>query len=117
MPVATLMMAFASMAMPSFIFKFYPYYNDNLPPRKNDMISWALLVAGIGFVLVMIVGFLLKDLVIRKYSENAPQLVTYYYWIFPMGLGLTVYTILEAYTWTLHKPVLANFSRKFSGDC
>jgi len=112
MPVATLMMAFASMAMPSFIFKFYPYYNDNLPPRKNDMISWALLVAGIGFVLVMIVGFLLKDLVIRKYSENAPQLVTYYYWIFPMGLGLTVYTILEAYTWTLHKPVLANFSRE-----
>ena len=76
------------------------------------MISWALLVAGIGFVLVMIVGFLLKDLVIRKYSENAPQLVTYYYWIFPMGLGLTVYTILEAYTWTLHKPVLANFSRE-----
>ncbi|HET9432553.1 MAG TPA: lipopolysaccharide biosynthesis protein, partial [Chitinophagaceae bacterium] len=112
MPVATLMMAFASMAMPSFIFKFYPYYNDNLPPRKNDMLTWALLVAGTGFVLVMIAGFLFKDLVIRKYSENAPQLVAYYYWIFPMGFGLTVYTILEAYTWNLHKPVLANFSRE-----
>jgi O-antigen/teichoic acid export membrane protein len=112
MPIATLMMAFASMAMPSFIFKFYPYYNDNLPPRKSDMLTWALLVSGIGFLLVMIAGFLFKDLVIRKYSENAPQLVAYYYWIFPMGFGLTIYTILEAYTWQLHKPVLANFSRE-----
>ena len=112
MPIATLMMAFASMAMPSFIFKFYPYYNDNLPPRKNDMIAWALLVAGIGFILVMFAGYFFKDLVIRKYSENSPQLVAYYYWIFPMGLGLTAYTILEAYTWNLHKPVLANFARE-----
>ena len=111
-PIATLMMAFASMAMPSFIFKFYPYYNDNLPPRKNDMLTWALLVAGVGFVLVMFAGYLFKDLVIRKYSANASQLVAYYYWIFPMGLGLTVYTILEAYTWNLHKPALANFSRE-----
>ena len=29
-----------------------------------------------------------------------------------MGLGLTIYTILEAYTWSLGKPVLANFSRE-----
>ncbi len=111
-PIATLMMAFASMAMPSFIFKFYPYYNDNLPPRKNDMITWALLVSLVGFILVMVAGWFFKDLVIRKYSQNAPQLVTYYYWIFPMGLGLTIYTILEAYTWSIGKPVLANLSRE-----
>ncbi|HKZ65041.1 MAG TPA: hypothetical protein VJ111_01730, partial [Chitinophagaceae bacterium] len=109
---ATLMMAFASLAMPSYIFKFYPYYHDNLPPRKNDMITWALLVGFVGFILVMIAGWFFKDLVIRKYSQNAPELVKYYYWIFPMGLGLTVYTILEAYTWNLGKPVLANFLRE-----
>ncbi len=112
MPISTLMMAFASMAMPSYIFKFYPYYNDNLPPRKNDMLTWALLVGVIGFLLVMIAGWFFKDLVIRKYSQNSPQLVGYYYWTFPMGLGLTIYTILEAYTWNLHKPALANFSRE-----
>jgi O-antigen/teichoic acid export membrane protein len=112
MPIATLMMAFASMAMPSYVFKFYPYYNDNLPPRKSDMLTWALLIGVTGFLLVMIAGWFFKDLVIRKYSQNAPQLVSYYYWIFPMGLGLTIYTILEAYTWNLHKPALANFSRE-----
>ena len=112
MPIATMMMAFASMAMPSYVFKFHPYYNDNLPPNKNDMLTWALLVSTIGFILVMIAGWFFKDLVIRKYSANAPQLVAYYYWIFPLGLGLTIYTILEAYTWSIHKPVLANFSRE-----
>ena len=110
--IATMMSAFATMAMPSYIFKFHPYYNDNLPPRKNDMITWALLVSLIGFVLVMIAGWTLKHLVIKKFGTNTPQLVAYYYWIFPLGLGLTIYTILEAYAWSLHKSVLTNFFRE-----
>jgi len=110
--IATMMSAFATMAMPSYIFKFHPYYNDNLPPRKNDMITWALLVSLIGFVLVMIAGWSLKHLVIKKFGTNTPQLISYYYWIFPLGLGLTIYTVLEAYAWSLHKSVLTNFFRE-----
>ena len=110
--IATLMASFAALAMPAYIFKFHPYYNDNLPPEKNDMISWALIVSLIGFVLLMIVGWSMKSLVIQKFGTNAPKLVNYYYWIFPMGFGLTIYTVLEAYTWSLHKSVLANFFRE-----
>jgi O-antigen/teichoic acid export membrane protein len=110
--IATMMSAFATMAMPSYIFKFHPYYNDNLPPRKNDMITWALLVSLVGFILVMIAGWTLKHLVIKKFGTNTPQLVSYYYWIFPMGLGLTIYTVLEAYAWSLHKSILTNFFRE-----
>jgi O-antigen/teichoic acid export membrane protein len=110
--IATMMMAFASMAMPSYIFKFYHYYNDHLSPRKNDMITWALLVSSIGFLLVLIAGAVFKHLVIRKFGGNSHLLVTYYYWIFPMGLGLTIYTVLEAYTWNLGKSVLTNFLRE-----
>jgi O-antigen/teichoic acid export membrane protein len=110
--ISTLMASFAMMGTPSYIFKFYHYYNDHLPPRKNDMITWALLVSLVGFIAVMIAGWVLKDVVIRKYGANSPLLVTYYYWVFPMGLGLTVYTVLEAYTWNLGKPVLTNFFRE-----
>lgn len=110
--ISTMMAAFAAMAMPSYIFKFHPYYNDNLPPEKNDMVSWALLVSLIGFVLVMIAGWGMKNLVIQKFGTNAPKLVNYYYWIFPMGLGLTIFAVLEAYTWSLHKSVLANFFKE-----
>jgi O-antigen/teichoic acid export membrane protein len=110
--IATMMSAFAMLAMPSFIFKFYHHYNDYVPPKKNDMLTWALLVSTIGFVLVMLAGWVLKDLVLKKYGTNAPLLVKYYYWVFPLGLGLTIYTVLEAYTWNLGKSVLANFFRE-----
>ncbi len=112
MSIATMMMAFASLAMPSYIFKFYPYYQDNLPLRKNDMITWSLLVGIVGFILVMIAGWFFKDLVIRKFGQNSPQLLVYYYWIFPMGLGLTIYSILEAYSWNLGKASLAIFLKE-----
>lgn len=110
--IATMMSAFAAMAMPSYIFKFYPYYNDNLPPKKNDIITWALLVSCIGFILVMIAGWTLKHLVIKKFGTNSPQLVTYYYWIFPMGFGLTIFTVLEAFAWSLHKSIVTNFFKE-----
>src|ERR1035441_10845067 len=35
--VGNLMFAFANMGMISVIYKFYPYYNDNLPKKKNDL--------------------------------------------------------------------------------
>lgn len=110
--IATMMSAVAAMAMPSFIFKFHPYYNDHLPPKKNDMVTWALLVSFIGFLLVMGAGIAMKHLVIKKFGTNSPQLVNYYYWIFPLGLGLTIYTILEAFAWSLHRSVITNFFRE-----
>lgn len=110
--IATLMMAFSTLAMPSYIFKFYPYYKDNLPPSKNDMLSIALVVNTIGFILVMVAGLVFRHLVIRKFGANSPELVRYYAWIFPMGFGLAVFTILEAYTWSLKKPVLTSFLRE-----
>ncbi|MET0634777.1 MAG: lipopolysaccharide biosynthesis protein [Chitinophagaceae bacterium] len=110
--VATMMLAFANLAMPTYIWKFYHYYDDFLPPRKNDMITWALVVSTIGFILVLIVGWILKDLVIRKFGAKSPELLSYYYWIFPMGLGLTIFAVLEAYAWNLGKPVLTNFLKE-----
>jgi O-antigen/teichoic acid export membrane protein len=110
--IATLMMAFATLAMPSYIFKFFHYYNDHLPPRKNDMLTWSLLMGLIGFALVVVAGIVFKSLVIRKFGEHSPQLITYYYWIFPLGFGYTLYTILEAYAWNLGKSVFTNFLRE-----
>jgi O-antigen/teichoic acid export membrane protein len=110
--IAGMMMAFAAMAMPSYIAKFYPYYYDHLPPRKNDMLTWALLVGTIGFILVMVAGFVLQPLIARKFNEHSPLLVHYYNWMFALGFGLTIYTILEAYSWNLGKSVLTNFLRE-----
>ncbi len=110
--IATMMMAFANLSMPSYIHKFYPYYNDHLPVKKNDQATIALITGIIGFILVLLAGFFFKELVIRKYGTHAPEIVAYYNWIFPLGFGLLIYAILEAYTWQLHKSVFTNFLKE-----
>lgn len=110
--ISSLMFAVANLGMPTYIYKFFPYYNDNLKPKENDSLTWALLVSLLGFCFVVWGGWYYKDLIIRKFGANSPQLVKYYFWIFPFGLGLTLFTILEAYAWQLKKAVLTNFLRE-----
>jgi len=110
--IANIMYSFANLGMQAYINKFYPYYNDNLPVRENDMITWALLTSITGFVLVLLGGYIFKDLVIRKFGAHSGDLVKYYYWIFPFGFGLTMYSLLEAFAWHLKKSILTNYLRE-----
>ena len=109
--IASIMCSVATLGMPSFIYKFYPYYKENLPEKKNDIASWALLASCIGFGLVTIAGFFLKG-VINKVYANSPNIITYYYWLFPFGFGLTVFTVLESFAWQEHKSVFTNYLRE-----
>lgn len=110
--ISTMMQALATLSMPAYIFKFHPYYNHHLQPNKNDMISISLVMGAIGAVVVLLGGWIFKDLVIQKFGTNSPLLVKYYYWVFPMAVGFTFYSILEAYAWTVGKPVVTNFLKE-----
>lgn len=110
--IASLMSTSAGLGMTAYISKFYPYYKDNLSPKKNDLFTWALLVSLIGFCFVAIGGFYFKDLIIRKYGSHSPELVKYYYWVFPFGLGLTLFSIIENYAWQVKKSVFSNFLKE-----
>jgi len=110
--LAGIMFPLAGLGMQTFIYKFYPYYHDNLPPNRNDMMTWALLTSFAGFLLVMAGGFIFKNLVLRKYGTTSPEFVNYYYWIFPFGFGFTFYSLLEAFAWQLKQSVLTNYFRE-----
>src|SRR5689334_16298318 len=96
----------------AYIAKFFPYYKNNLDPGEDDMISLALLTSIAGFVMVMLAGVVFKDFVIKKYGTNSPGLIKYYYWLFPFGFGLTMYSVLEAFAWQLRKSVLTTFLKE-----
>ncbi len=112
MAVANIINSFANLGMQAYIYKFYPYYQDNLKVRDNDMMGWAFVTSLLGFFMVLSAGYIFKDLVVRKFSEHSPDFVKYYAWVFPMGFGLTMYSILEAYAWQLKKSVLTSFLRE-----
>ncbi len=110
--VANIINAFANFGMQAYISKFYPYYQDNLKVKDNDMMAWAFVTSILGFIMVLAAAYIFKGLVIRKFSANAPDFVKYYAWVFPLGFGLTMYSILEAYAWQLRKSVLTSFLKE-----
>lgn len=110
--VGNIMFAFANLGMVASVYKFYPYYNDNLDKKKNDLLTWTWAISLIGFVLVVLAGIFFKDLVIRKFSERSPEFVKYYFWVFPFGFSILLFSILEVFAWNLRKSILTTFLRE-----
>jgi O-antigen/teichoic acid export membrane protein len=112
MAIASTMFSFANIGITAFIYKFFPYYKDNLSEKKNDQLTISLTTALIGFLGVIIGGYLFKDFFARKFFSNTPQLVNYYFWLFPFGFGLIIFSVLEAFAWQLRQSVFTNFLKE-----
>jgi len=110
--IANIMYPVATIGMPSYINKFYPYYKGNLKDEDNDMMGVALLLTLGAFTLVAVAGMVFRPLVIEKFGGNSALLVHYYYWVFPFGLGLSLLYVFEAFGWQLKRGVLTNFLRE-----
>lgn len=110
--VAALIASLSAIAMPNYILKFYPYYKHRVDDDKNDMLSIALVVGITGFLVVFAFGYIFENLVVQKYSANSALFVDYYYWVYVLGFGLTVFNILEAYCQSIQKPVVATFLKE-----
>lgn len=112
MALGSIMYYVGNLGMPSYIYKFFPYYRDHLQPRRNDLLTWALLAGLAGFVVVLAGGLIFQGFVIRKFSGQSPEVVNYYHWFFLFGFGLSFYSLLEAYAWQLKRSVLTNYFRE-----
>lgn len=110
--IATLIASLAGLAMPNYILKFFPYYKSRLDADKNDMLSIAVIVSAAGFLILFALGYVFEQLVVRKYSANSPLFVDYYYWVYALGFGLTMFNVLEAYCQSIHKPVVATLLKE-----
>jgi len=104
--------AFGSLGFIAVMYKFYPYYKDNLPRKENDLLTWGLLSAFVGFIILVILGLVFEPLVVRKFSERSALFVHYYHWIFPFAFGMLFFSMLEGYAWALQKTVVSNFLKE-----
>ena len=104
--------AFASLGAISVIYKFYPYYKDNLPDKENDLVTWILCAALIGFIMVVGAGIIYQPFMIRKFSHGSQLFLDYYFWVFPFGFGLLMFSVLESLAWVMQKTVITNFLKE-----
>ena len=109
---ANIMFSVASLGMPAYIGKFFPYYHSHLPARKNDQMTWGLIIPVAGFGLVLIAGIFLKNVILYKVFDNSPQLLQYYYLTFLFGFGYTLFMLMEAFAWQHRKSILSNLLRE-----
>lgn len=110
--ISMLAYAFSTLGVTSYLFKFFPFYQDNLPNKKNDLLGIALMVALGGFAVTCGGIFLLEPVIVKKFSTNSILLVEYFYWILPMSFFVLLYQILEAYSYGFNKGVLTNLLKE-----
>lgn len=106
------MMAFGAMGVIPVIYKFYPYYKDNLEARKIDLMTWAMVASFIGFIIVIISGFVFQPYFVKKFIEKSPLIIDYYYWMFPFAMGMLFFSVIEGFSWALQLSVISNFLKE-----
>ncbi len=110
--IGLLIFAFSSLGAPSFLYKFFPYYHDNTSPKKNDLLSVALVVSMSGFLMMAATVYLFQPVIIQKFSTNSRLLVEYFSWVLPFGFFVLLFNILEAYAYGFHKGVLTSLLKE-----
>lgn len=112
--VGLLVAAISTFGLTSVVVKFFPYYQDNLEPKQNDLLTLAFKYSLIGFVLTSILLYCMQGLVIKKFETNSPLLVDFFYYTLPMGFLILIYNLLESHAYCYNKGVLLNFLKEFA---
>jgi O-antigen/teichoic acid export membrane protein len=102
----------AIFGMSAYMYRFFPYYKSNLPDKKNDLLTVAVIVALAGCLIVFTGCIVFEPLVVRKFSANSFLVVKYYYWSLVFSFFYAWFMVLESYLGTLRKTVLPGFMRE-----
>ncbi|MBC7920080.1 MAG: lipopolysaccharide biosynthesis protein [Ferruginibacter sp.] len=95
--IALFFTAFAQLGTVQITDRFFPQFKDEAQSHGGFLV-FLLLYPLIGFVLFCAVAFLLKDFFLSFYTEKAPQLIDYFYYLLPLTGFMAYQNVLEAYS-------------------
>jgi O-antigen/teichoic acid export membrane protein len=110
--IGLLVYAFSTIGTTFYLYKFFPYYQDNLPKKENDLLGFALKICFIGFAITVVSLLLFEPIIIKKFDTNSHILVEYFYMVIPIGFFILLYTILESYAYGFSKGSTTNFLKE-----
>jgi O-antigen/teichoic acid export membrane protein len=93
------------------IYKFYPFYNSYLGPKKNDLPMITAAVSLTGYLVIVICGVFAKDFIARKLGKS-PEFARYFYTVYPYTFLLLMFSWLEGFSWGLKRTVITSFLRE-----
>ena len=104
--VALLFSTICTLGTVPLVLKFFPFYKRYLPDEQNDL---PVLSIGLGLLGIIAFSFLIPELkpwIIRKFGSRSPLFVDYFDLLYPFTITLTLFSIFEAYAWSIKKTVL-----------
>lgn len=107
-----LAVAFSSLGLLPVLYKFHPYYNDNLPKNKNELFTIVIVGCVIGFTIFSIIGYFIKPIIVKKYSTNSPLVVDYYPYLYVFALGMLLFSVFESLAYVKHRSTVSNFLKE-----
>ena len=96
----------------SITYKFFPFYNTYLPKKKNDLPAFTLFFCLGGCLMVICGLYLAEDFIGRKFGAQSPLFVSHYSLLYPLVVSVALFTLFEAYAWSIRKTVISNFLRE-----
>lgn len=94
------------------IYKFFPFYKGWLSAEKNDLPFMTLAVCIAGFLIMGTIGYCIKDIIVRKFSEHSPLFVKYSYLVYVLSFFMLLFMWLESFGVAFKKGVLSNTIRE-----
>ncbi len=92
--VGTAFIGLAQLGTSSSIIRFYPYFRTE-DRRDHGFFFWTLLIPLIGFIIVALLFWLLRDPIASKFQEKSALFVNYYFYILPLAFFMLYQTVFE----------------------
>src|SRR4051812_15409510 len=92
--------------------KFFPFYKDYLPKKKNDLPSITLFMCISGCIVITLALVIFKGFIIRKFGQNSAMFVTHYHLLYPLVVTIALFLLFEAFAWSIRSTVVSNFLRE-----
>lgn len=96
----------------SITYKFFPFYKAYLPKKKNDLPAFTLMFCLGGCLMVITALYLLQGFIGRKFGAQSPLFVSHYSLLYPLVVSIALFTLFEAYAWSIRKTIVSNFLRE-----
>ncbi len=96
----------------SITYKFFPFYKTYLPKKKNDLPAFTIFFCLGGCLMVISALYLFQGFISRKFGAQSPLFVSHYSLLYPLVVSTALFTLFEAYAWSIRKTIVSNFLRE-----
>lgn len=102
----------SSLGFNGVITRLFPYFRDR-NSNHHGFLALAFLIIFSGFIISLLVFYLLKPLIIRDSAEQSPLFVEYLFYLVPLIFFSLVFNLLDAYNRVLYDAILGTFLKEF----